>query len=54
MVEVGNSYKILVGEPEDRRIFQNLVLRWENNIKLDLKEIGCEDMIRIGYSGWFL
>jgi hypothetical protein len=28
--------------------------RRETNIKPDVEETGCEDVIRIRYSGWFL
>jgi hypothetical protein len=37
-----NAYKILFGKPERRRILERYIYRWEGNIKMDLKEIGCE------------
>jgi hypothetical protein len=33
-----------VGKPEDKRIIGNLRLRWQDNIKTVLKEIGWEDV----------
>jgi 3-oxoacyl-ACP reductase-like protein len=34
----------LVGNSEERRPFGRPRCRWEVNIKIDLKEIGCEDV----------
>jgi hypothetical protein len=42
MGEVRNAYKILVRKPERKRLLGRLKYRYEDNIKLDLKEIGCE------------
>jgi len=42
MMRRRNSYKILVGKSESKRSRQRLKLRWEDNIKMDLKEIGWE------------
>jgi hypothetical protein len=39
--ELRNAYKILVGKPEGKRPLERL--RWEDNIKVDLKEIVCEN-----------
>jgi hypothetical protein len=40
-----NKDKILVGKPERKRPFRRPGLRWEDNIKMDLREIvlyvGC-------------
>jgi hypothetical protein len=33
--------RILVGKPERRRLLGRHRRRWENNIKMDLKEVGC-------------
>jgi hypothetical protein len=37
-----NSYKILVGNPEVKRPLGRDRRRWEDNIKMDLLEIGLE------------
>jgi hypothetical protein len=34
----------LVGKPERRRLLGKPMRRWEDNIKVDLKEVGCEGM----------
>jgi hypothetical protein len=34
-----NAYKILVGKPEGKRSLGRYKLRWEDNIKMDLKKI---------------
>jgi hypothetical protein len=39
-----NAYKILAGKSEGRRPLGRSGRRWEDNIKLDLKEIGREDV----------
>jgi hypothetical protein len=31
----------LVGRPEEKRPFGSPRLRWENNIIMDLQEVGC-------------
>jgi hypothetical protein len=40
MGEMGNEYKILVGQPEGRRPLGRPTRRWEDTIKIDMKEIG--------------
>ena len=37
-------YGVLVGKPERRRILGRPKRRWENNIKIDLREVGCGGM----------
>ena len=37
-------YRVLVGKPEGRRQQGRPRLRWEDNIKMDLKEVGCGSM----------
>jgi hypothetical protein len=37
-------YRILVGKSEGKRPFGRPGRRWEDNIKMDLKEVGCEVM----------
>ena len=34
-------YRILVGKPEGKRTFGRSRRRWEDNIKMDLQEVGC-------------
>jgi hypothetical protein len=40
MGEKWNAYRILVGTPERKRPLRRPILTWENNIKMDLREIG--------------
>jgi len=37
-------YRVLVGKLEGRRQFGRLWNRWEDNIKMDLQEVGCGSM----------
>ena len=37
-------YRVLVVKPEGKRPFGRLMCRWEDNIKLDLQEMGCGSM----------
>jgi len=37
-------YRILVGKPEVKRPLGRPRRRWENNIKMDLQEVGCGSM----------
>jgi hypothetical protein len=37
-------YRVLVGRPEGKRPLGRPRFRWEDNIKMDLQEIGCEVM----------
>jgi hypothetical protein len=39
MGEMRNAYKILVGKPEGKRPVRRLRHRWEDNIKMDVREI---------------
>jgi hypothetical protein len=39
MKEKRNAYRILVGTPEGKRPLGRPRLRWEDNIKIDLREI---------------
>ena len=34
-------YKVLVGKPEGKRPLGRDRHRWEDNIKMDLEEVGC-------------
>jgi hypothetical protein len=42
MGEGRDIYRILVGKPEGKRPLGRLRRRWEDNIKLDLREIGID------------
>jgi hypothetical protein len=44
MGEVRGAYNILVGRPEGRRPLGRPRCRWEENIKMDLREIGFGDV----------
>jgi hypothetical protein len=44
MREVRNVYKILVRKPEGKRPLGRPRHKWENNIKMDLKETAWEDV----------
>jgi hypothetical protein len=44
MRDVRGAYNILVGRPEGRRPLGRPRRRWEDNIKLDLREIGFGDV----------
>jgi hypothetical protein len=37
-------YRVLVGKPEGKRPLGRPRFRWENNIKMDLQEVGCGGM----------
>jgi hypothetical protein len=39
MGEKRNAYRILVGKPEEKRPLGRLERRWEDNTKIDLREI---------------
>jgi hypothetical protein len=56
MGEGRGVYRVLVGRPEGKRTLGRPRRRWENNIKLDLKEIGIDgvnwiQLAHIGSSG---
>ena len=44
MGEKRGVYKILVGKPETKRPLGRPRRRWEDNIKMDLQEVGCGGM----------
>ena len=37
-------YKVLVGKPEGKRLPGRPRRRWEDNITMDLQEVGCRGM----------
>ena len=39
-----NVYRILVENPEGKRPLERPKRRWEDNIKMDLQEVGCGSM----------
>jgi hypothetical protein len=43
-----NVYRLLVGKPEEKRLLGRPRLRWVNNIKMDLVEIGWGGVDWIG------
>jgi len=46
MGERRGLHRILVGKPEGKRPLGRPKRRWEDNIKMDLQEVGC------GYMDW--
>jgi hypothetical protein len=44
MGERRGAYRALVGKPEGRRELERPRSRWEDNIKMDLREVGCVGM----------
>ena len=42
MEQSTNAYRVLVGKPESRRPFGRPRRRREDNIKMDLREVGCD------------
>jgi len=47
MVERRGVYRVLVGKPEGKRLLGRPRRRWEDNIKMDLQELGCMDWIEL-------
>ncbi|KAJ4438972.1 hypothetical protein ANN_14926 [Periplaneta americana] len=43
MGESRNAYRVLVGRPEGKRPLKRPRRRWEDNIKMDLREVGYDD-----------
>jgi len=54
MVEKRGIYRVLVWKPEGKRSLGRPRRRWEDNIKMDLQEVGCEGMNWIGTDGGHL
>jgi hypothetical protein len=44
MGERRGVYRVLVGKPEGKRLLGRPRHRWEDNIKMDLQEVGCGGM----------
>jgi hypothetical protein len=52
--EKSSAYRVLVGKPEGKRPLRRPRRKREDNIKIDLKEIGWGGMERIGTGGGLL
>jgi hypothetical protein len=52
MRDMINAYKILVGKPEGKSPLGKLRRRRDDNIRMDLREIGCEDVGSISLAQW--
>jgi hypothetical protein len=48
MEEKGNAYRLLVGKSEGRRSLGRQILRWVDNIRIDLVEVEWGDVDWIG------
>ena len=44
MGESRGVYRVLVGKPEGKRPFRRPSRRWEDNITMNLHDVGCEGM----------
>jgi len=44
VVERRGVYRVLVGKPVGKRALGRPRRRWEDNIKMDLQEVGCGSM----------
>ena len=44
MGEWRDLYRVSVGKPEGKRLLGGTRRRWEDNIKMDLREVGCGGM----------
>jgi hypothetical protein len=42
--ESRDAYRVLVGKREEKRQLRRPRRRWEDNIKMDIQEVGCEVM----------
>ena len=56
MGERRGVYRVLVGKPEGKRSLDRPRHRWDGNIKMDLREVGCgcKDWIELAQDryGW--
>jgi hypothetical protein len=41
MEERRSVYRVLMGKPEENRLLGRPRRRWNDNIKMDLNEVGC-------------
>ena len=56
MEQSRNAYRVLVGKPEGKRPLGRPRHTWEDNIKIDLRKVGCDpgdwiDLAEIGTNG---
>ena len=42
MEQSRNAYRVLEGKPEGKRPLGRPSRKWEDNIKIDLREVGCD------------
>ena len=42
MEQSRNAYRVLVGKPEGKRPLGRPRCQWEDNIRMDLREVGCD------------
>ena len=42
MEQYRHAYRVLMGKPESKRPLGRPRCRWEDNIKRDLREVGCD------------
>ena len=47
MGERRGVYRVLVGKPEGKKPTERLRCRWDDDIKMDLQEVGCGGVDRI-------
>jgi len=52
MGERKGVFRVLVGKPEGKRPLGRPSRRWEDNIKMDLQEVGCGGMDWIDMERW--
>ena len=48
MEQFRNACRVLVGKPESKRTLGRLRRKWKDNIKMDLREVGCDPRDWIG------
>ena len=41
MEQSRNAYRVLVGKPEGKRSLERPMRRWEDNIRMELREVDC-------------
>ena len=51
MEQFTNAYRVLVGKPESKRPLGRPRRRWEENIKMDLREVDCDSRDWIALAG---
>ena len=51
MEQSRNAYRVLVGKPERKRPLGRPRSRWDDNIKMDLREVGCDPRDWIALAG---